>query len=160
MSVRSVLIVVVLLLLVVFAAINWSAFNTPSRLSLIVTDIEAPLGLIMLFVTALLSLLFLVFIVYLQTSVLLDTRRNARELQSHRELADRAEASRFTELHAYLEVELNALRLATQASNDSVVTRVELAERTLRDELEQSANTLAAYIGELEDRLEHGRPVA
>lgn len=160
MSLRSILIVVVLLLLVLFAAVNWSAFNTPTRLSLVVTDIEAPLGLVMLFVTALLSVLFLVYIVYLQTSVLLDSRRNARELQTQRDLADRAEASRFSELRAYLERELDVLRMAAQASSESVIDRVALAERTLRDELEQSANTLSAYIGELEERLDHPRPQA
>ncbi|HZP89253.1 MAG TPA: LapA family protein [Burkholderiales bacterium] len=157
MSLRSILIVVVLVLLVAFAAVNWTAFNTPMHLSLLVATIEAPLGLIMLFVTALLALLFLFYIVYLQTSVLLDARRNAKELQSQRELADRAEASRFTDLRNYLEQELNALRVANQATGDAIAARVELAERTLRDELEQTANSLSAYIGELEDRLEHGQ---
>lgn len=158
MSLRSVLIALVLLFLVVFAAINWTAFNTPTQLSLLVTEIHAPLGLIMLLITGVLAVLFLVFIVYMQTSVLIDARRNAKEMQAQRELADRAEASRFTELRAYLEKELEAQRVAGRSSADAVLSRVELAERTLRDELEQNTNSLSAYIGELEDRLEHARP--
>lgn len=158
MSLRSILILLVLLFLVVFAGVNWTAFNTPTQLSLLVTEIHAPLGLIMLFITAVLAVLFLVFIVYLQTSVLIDARRNAKEIQSQRELADRAEASRFTELRAYIEKEVEAMRVAHRAASDAVVSRVELAERTLRDELEQNANSLSAYIGELEDRLEKIRP--
>lgn len=158
MSLRSILILVVLLFLVVFAAVNWTAFNTPTQLSLLVTEVHAPLGLIMLLITAVLAVLFLVYIVYLQTSVLIDARRNAKEIQSQRELADRAEASRFTELRAYIEKEVEAMRVAHRAASDAVVSRVELAERTLRDELEQNANSLSAYIGELEDRLEKTRP--
>lgn len=157
MSLRSILIFLVLLFLVVFASANWTAFNTPTQLSLLVTEIHAPLGLIMLFITAVLAVLFLVFIVYLQTSVLIDARRNAKEIQSQRELADRAEASRFTELRAYIEKEMDAMRMANRAASDAVVSRVELTERTLRDELEQNANSLSAYIGELEDRLEKNR---
>lgn len=158
MSLRSVLILLVLAFLVVFAGVNWTAFNTPTQLSLLVTEIHAPLGLIMLFITAVLAVLFLAFIVYLQTSVLIDARRNAKEIHSQRELADRAEASRFTELRAYIEKEVEAIRVAHRAASDAVVSRVELAERTLRDELEQNANSLSAYIGELEDRLERSRP--
>jgi len=154
MNLRSLAIVVVLALLAIFAALNWSAFTTPMELTLLFTTVQAPLGLIMLAATALLTLLFMLFVVTMQTSLLLESRRNARELQAQRELADRAEASRFTELHTYLEKELAALRVATEAKAEDVAARVALSERTLRDELEQSTNSLSAYFGELEERLE------
>jgi uncharacterized integral membrane protein len=154
MTLRSFVIAAVLLLLALFAALNWTAFTAPTRLSLLVSDVEAPLGLIMLSVTALLAVLFLVFIVAMQTSVLREARRNARELQAQRELADRAEASRFTELREFLEKELAAMHLAVQTTGETVSGRVDLAERSLRDELEQATNTLSAYIGEVEDRME------
>lgn len=154
MSVRSLLIVAVLILIGLFAALNWSAFTAPTRLSLIFGSVEAPLGLLMLFVIALLTVLFLVFIVYLQTSVLLESRRYAKELQAQRELADRAEASRFTELRQFVETELAALRVAHQSSIESVSSRIDLAERALRDEVEQAANSLSAYIGEVDDKLD------
>ena len=160
MNLRSLSIVVVLALLIAFAAINWSAFTTPMQLSLLFGTVQAPLGVIMLTVTALLTLLFLLFVVTMQASIMLESRRNARELQAQRELADRAEASRFTDLRTYLEKELAGLRVAMEASATDVGARIALAERTLRDEVEQSANSLSAYIGELEDRLEQGRTAA
>lgn len=156
MNLRSLAIVVVLALLAVFAALNWSAITAPMQLSLLFATVQAPLGLIMLGFTALLGMLFLVFAVTMQTSLLLDSRRHARELQNQRELADRAEASRFTDLRTYLEKELAALRLVVEAQSGDVGARVALAERTLRDEIEQSANSLSAYIGELEERLQGG----
>jgi len=161
MSVRSLLIVGVLILIGLLAALNWSAFTAPTSLWLIVGTVEAPLGLLMLLVIALLTVLFLVFIVYLQASVLLESRRYAKELQAQRELADRAEASRFTELRQFLETELAALRATHQSSVQSVSARIDLAERTLRDDMEQAANSLSAHVGEVEDKLDRalgGRP--
>lgn len=157
MSLRSLSIVVVLVLLAAFAALNWTTFTTPTELSLLFGSVYAPLGVVLLGFIAALCVLFLLFIVYLQTSVLLESRRHAREMQSQRELADHAEASRFTDLRAYLEKELTALRVAMEAGAEQIGARVALAERTLRDEVEQSANGLAAHIGEIEERFEQGR---
>ena len=96
MQIRTLLMLVVLGAIVLFAALNWSSFMAPTTMSLGFAAVQAPLGLILLGLMALLTALFLVFVVYLQTSVLLETRRHARELQTQRELADQAEASRFT----------------------------------------------------------------
>ena len=140
---------------VLFAAVNWTAFTAPTTLSLVFRTIEAPLGLIMLGLTALIVVLFLIFVVYLQTSVLLETRRHAKALEAERQLADQAEASRFTELRAFLEKEVARLAAEIASARTGLTARVEQAEGELRTAIEQSANTLAAYIGEVEDRLEH-----
>jgi len=136
MKAPTLLLLLVLAAVVLFAAVNWHAIVTPTTVSLLVTDIQAPLGLLLLGITVIITALFLIFVAYLQTTVLLDARRHSRELQTQRELADSAEASRFTELRAHLDTEL-------RKSSDEV-----------RAAIEQSGNTLAAYIGELEDRLE------
>jgi hypothetical protein len=143
MQLRTLLLVLALALTAAFAAVNWSAFTAATALSLGFTTVEAPLGLIMLALTALIAVLFLVFIVYLQTGVLLEARRHARELEAQRQLADQAEASRFTELRAFLEKEI--ARLAAE---------IDSARADLRTAIEQSDNSLAAQLGELEDRLE------
>ena len=156
MQVRTVLLLVVLITIALFAAINWSAFITPVSLSLVVTTIQAPLGLIMLGLMALLTVLFLMFVVYLQTTVLLQARRHARALEAQRELADQAEASRFTELRGFIETELTKVGAQSAASQASVLARLNQVEQDLRVVIEQGGNTLAAYIGELEDRLEQG----
>ena len=109
MQLRTLLLVLALALTATFATVNWSAFVAPTTLSLVFTTIEAPLGLIMLAITAVIAVLFLAFIVYLQTSVLLEARRHAKALETQRQLADQAEASRFTELRAFLERELALL---------------------------------------------------
>ncbi|MEA2660075.1 MAG: hypothetical protein QOF64_2798, partial [Candidatus Binatota bacterium] len=106
MYLRTLLIVIVLGVIAVFAYLNWHVVVLPASLSLGFATVEAPLGLILLAVTAALTLLFLIYLVYLQSAALIESRRHARELQSQREIADNAEASRLKELRSFLEVEL------------------------------------------------------
>jgi uncharacterized integral membrane protein len=98
MRLRSLFLLLILALVTAFTALNWSVFMADTPLSLGVTTLHAPLGLIMLGLLVFVVAYGLVYVLYLQTNVLMDTRRNAKELQTHRELADKAEASRFTEL--------------------------------------------------------------
>jgi uncharacterized integral membrane protein len=139
-----------------FAAVNWNSFMAPTTLSLLFATIQAPLGLIMLGFTALLTAVFLLFIAYLQASLLVDTRRHTRELQAQRTLADQAEASRIAELCSYLEAGLPKLEKEIVESRVAVETHLDRLDRDLRSVVEEAGNTLAAYIGELEDRLERG----
>lgn len=147
MSVRSLLVVIVLGLLAIFTIVNWGTFITPTHLSLVVTSVEAPLGLVMLGFTAVLAAVLLAYALKVQINALSDTRRQSEELRRQRELADQAEASRFTELQQFLEQELASVK---QAQQDS--------EQRFRDELATSTNTLAACIGEVDERLERQSP--
>lgn len=154
MRVRTLILVMLLAALVLFAAINWQAFVAPTPLSLLVAHVQAPLGVIMLGFTAAIAVAFLIFIVYMQTGVVLELRRQARALEAQRELADRAEASRFTELREYLSKELNELRTPVSPNNEKLRLQLDQVQRELREEIHTAGNTLAAYIGELEERLE------
>ncbi|MEO8159626.1 MAG: LapA family protein [Betaproteobacteria bacterium] len=156
MRLPSLLLLVALILVLTFAVANWSVIIAPTSVSLLVADVQAPLGLIMLGIILAVTALFLAFAVYLQTRTLLDSRRHSREMHEQRELADKAESSRFTELRGFLEVELSKLREQVAESRTSVIGRVEQAEKGLHTTIEQSGNSLSAYIGELEDRLQSG----
>lgn len=138
----------------IFAALNWTIISQPTLLSLGVATVEAPLGLIMLGMVVALAAVFLVYVLYMQTSLLVESRRQARELQANRELADKAEASRFTELRAYIEAELNTMNMRAAEREDAVLARIEQLEQAMRTSVEETGNTLAAYIGEVENRLE------
>ena len=136
---RAIAFTLVLALVGLFALVNWGAFTALTPLSLGVTTVQAPLGLIMLGLVALLCVLFTVWVIALQASALLDARRQTRELQTQRDLADKAEASRFTELRTELMVRLDRLQAESRLA------------------IEQGANSVSAHIGELEDRLEQAR---
>ncbi len=154
MNLRSLLIVAVLALLATFALLNWAAFTALTTVSLVFTSVQAPLGLIMLIITGFLIGLFLVYIVFQQAGVILETRRYAKELKNHRELADNAEASRFTEMRGFLETELRRLEAQRAAETRELGARIETAERQLRELLGESTRTLSAYVGEVEDKLD------
>lgn len=158
MKLHSLLLLLVLMVIALFAALNWGVFLSPTELSLGYTTVHLPLGLVMLGLLVFVTMLFLAFVVYLQGSVLLEARRHSRELQANRELADQAEASRFTELRTFLETELTKQSAHSGDSNTAILTRIDRLENDFRSFMEQSGNTLAAYIGELEDRLEKIAP--
>ncbi|MFD3004240.1 DNA cytosine methyltransferase [Thermus tengchongensis] len=146
MSARTLFVLLFLLLLVLFSWLNWGEITKPTSLSLGLTRIEAPLGLVLVVALGIVSLLYLIFTIGLETAALLEVRRYARELLHYKKLAEEAEESRYTELRRYLEEELRRL---------SEVEREEIRalEARLAETLEKHGNTLAAYIGELEDQL-------
>ena len=139
---RAIVFLLVLVFVALFALINWTVFSALTPLSLGFTTVQAPLGLIMLGLIAFLCVLFTVWVISLQANSLMDARRQTKELQAQRDLADKAEASRFTELRSELVARLDRLQ------RESALT------------LEQSGNSVAAHIGQLEDRLERARLLA
>lgn len=156
MKFRTFALLLVLVVIAAFTLLNWSVILAPTTLSLGVSQVQAPLGLIMLGMIALLTLLFLVYVLYLQTTVLMDGRTHAKELQANRKLADEAEASRFTELRAFLDAEFNRINEADVTGKSVSAERIDELERELRMRIEQSSNSLAAMLAELDDRLRSG----
>lgn len=156
MKARTLLLLLLLGAITAFTALNWNTFLAPTTLSLGFDTIQAPFGLIMLAVLILFTTLFLVYVVYLQTSVLLETRSHAKELKTNRELADQAEASRFTELRSFMEQGLKQQATLNTESRAMLMGRVDQLDADLRLAVEQSANSISAYIGQLEDRLDKG----
>jgi hypothetical protein len=77
-------------------------------------------------------------------------------LQANRELADKAEVSRFTELRGFMDEEVKRQATLGTQSRETILARLEQLDIDLRTAIEQSGNTLSAYIGEMEDRLENG----
>lgn len=157
MYLRTLLILLALGALALFTAVNWSAFTTPTTLSVIFASVEAPLGLVLLGVVVLLAALFLIYVVYLQSSVLFETRRHARELHSQRELAENAEISRIQDLRSFLETQLKTYGQQTERSSAEMSAKLDRLESELRQSIEQCQNSLAASIAEMDDRLQpHG----
>ena len=164
MSLRSLLLLLVGIAILVFTGANWSVMMEPTRLSLIVTEVDAPLGLIMLGLLAGVSCIFVLMIAYIQGTVLVETRRHARELAAQRDLADKAEASRFTDLRAHLDQEMSRLNETLEKVSQETISRVDRAEMGLREhssqpQLDKLAQTVEEFNRELHmriDRLEMG----
>jgi hypothetical protein len=155
MNLRTIIFLLSLLVVCIFAALNWNAIIAPTSVSILVTRVEAPLGLILLSMMILLAVVALGFALHIKTMMLVESRHHARTTQELRKLADQAEASRLTELQRFLETELRRQMNQTDEVRTDVLNRLDLVERNVKASVEQGGNILAAYIGELEDRLEH-----
>jgi|SRR5271168_203045 len=143
MRTRSLLVVLVLLLIVAFLAINWSVFAAPANVSFVFTRIDVPIGLVMLAILTLIALTFGIYSAVSWSAMLLEFRRQAKELTAQRTLAEQAEASRYTELRAVMHDELERL-----------AERMAKLHDTSRAEIRDNTNSLAATIGELDDRIQ------
>jgi uncharacterized integral membrane protein len=141
MRVRSIALIVAGLLAALFIVIYWSVFAQPASFYFVVGTISVPIGVVMLGLIALVTLGYAIFLGIWQGRVLMDYRRQSKELQTQRSLADDAEASRFTALSALLRAEM--------AKQDA---RLEAAFTTLRNELKDTEHSIAATLGEMDDR--------
>lgn len=122
---RTLVVLAVLVLTGLFALLNWTQFTTPTSLNFGFFEVSAPLGMIMLGLVALLAIVFVVWALSMQATLIVESRRQAKELQAQRELADRAEASRFTELRDYVGQEL-------ARTHDATMTRIGVLEAEQR----------------------------
>ena len=131
MRVRSMLVLVAAGLAALFVVLNWRVFAGPAKLNLLLTSAEVPVGAVMLLLLALTLLVLWIVVGSWQGTLIMEFRRQAKELQAQRLLAESAEASRFTELGALI--------------------REEIAK--LRTELQETEHSIAATLGEMDDRL-------
>jgi hypothetical protein len=154
MYLRTLLIAVAVGVIAIFALLNWNAFVSPTTLSAGFITFEAPLGLILLGLMAALTLLFLIYMVTWQASALIESRRYSRDLQAQREISDNAEASRLNQLQSFLEKELRQLGSGNLETKNALLSKLDELAQDLRSKIERSENSLAACIGEFEDRFE------
>ena len=157
---RTILLLIIALVIAGLAALNWGVLSAPSEVNLGLTTIQAPLGILMLALTVLLCVLFIAYVLSLQGSVMLEARRHNKEMTAQRELADKAEVSRFTELRVFLEAQQQQELAAQKESAAALSARLDQLEKALEARAEQSDNGIAAQIGELEDRLERRQLLA
>ena len=154
MKFRTLVLIIFILLVASFVALNLDAILTPTTLNFAFTEIQAPLGLVLLGMLALVLIVFLLALVYYQTLHLMEVRRITREVAEQRELADKAEASRFTELRQFLQTELQATATREQALSEKMHQKIDHLQTAMTQVIEQTGNGLGASIGEMEDRLE------
>lgn len=159
MRTKTLLLIVIIVLIATFAVLNVDEFTRVGTLNFGFTTMQLPLGLVMLMLIAALLLIFLVTTLYMHSMNLMETRKYAKELTVQRELADKAEVSRFTELRRYLE---SQAVLAMNQGSDTIAAfdrRMLQTENLLLQRLQQSDNTNAAYWGQQDDATARNRPL-
>lgn len=158
MRARMLLLTLAILVVAGFAAQNWSQITQPTQLTFGVVQATAPLGLILLTLLGLTLLVFLASAASMRTRSLVESRQHAKQLQAQRDLADKAEASRFTDLRGVLDSHLRETRQREQTANAELEKSLSQHHRELRNQLEQMYHLLTSRMGELERRLDSRGP--
>ena len=157
MRTKILLLIIGIVLIAAFGVLNVDEFTRTSTLNFGFTTMQLPLGLVMTILVIAILLIFLLTTLYMHSTNLIETRKYAKELTIQRELADKAEASRFTDLRRYMETQA---ALATNQSSDTIAAidrRIVQTEKLLLQRLEQTDNTNAAYWGQHDDALMRNR---
>ena len=146
----------------VFVLANWNALTTPATLSFVAFSFDAPLGLLFLGIILVFAAFFVAYVLILRTTMLMDAHRYARELKAQQQLAEKAEASRLSELRKQLDHEFAQLRESADQSRVSFSAQTEGVEEALRNLIEETSRSQLAYIGEIEDKLDRSlaRPMS
>jgi uncharacterized integral membrane protein len=134
MRARTILLILAILAVAGFAMLNWAEFVRPVPLSFGAFITDAPLGLVMLGLLVFFLLAFVLMSAFMRTQSLVETHHHHKALDQQRELADKAEASRFTELRQHIDVRLREIenRLDLHLRN---LPRGEVLREPVRDPL-------------------------
>lgn len=150
MKSRIALLVLIIVALGVLAFFNFPYLAQNVPMSLGFTTVQAPLGLILMALTALMAVVFVAYVIAMQGAWLLEARAHSKEMTAQRELADKAEASRFTELRI-------AIENLHKEEERRLMDRMDNLESHLHARAQESDNSTAAYVGQLEQQL-RGQP--
>lgn len=118
-----------------FGVVNWQVLMASTNINLLFAQVTAPLGFIMFGALVTLGLLFLIFLVWLETKVLVDLGRTNRPASSP------SSGAPIADLRADLERQLSALRAETTDSMRNVMGRFEHVERVIRDEVGRASHS-------------------
>ena len=149
MKSRIALLALIIVLIGVLGFFNFTYLAQTVPTSLGFATVEAPLGLILLALTALMAVVFIAYVIAMQGAWLLEARAHAKEMAVQRELADKAEASRFTELRI-------AIEALHKEEERRLMDRMDVLESHLHARAQESDNSTAAYVGQLEQQLRTG----
>ena len=137
-----------------FAALNWAEFMRPIPLNFLLIEAVAPLGLVLLVMLGITLLTALISSATHRTQNLLDARGHSKALQVQRDLAEKAEASRFTDLRQHLDAQLRENRQHEALAEAEFVKAVTQSHHELQVQMNEMNRTLISRLGDIEYRLD------
>jgi DNA anti-recombination protein RmuC len=156
---RIAFIVLAMIVTAAVAALNWPEITRSQEMNFGLFTTTAPLGLTLLVLLALVLGVFLVSSAIQESRYLMEHRRHTRALQAQRELAEKAEASRFTDLRQNLDSHLRETRQRESMMATEFEKRLMQSHNELRAQLERMHQMIAAKFDALDGRTNAVRDV-
>jgi len=153
MHLRTVFLLLLFVLCSVFLVVNWEGVMANVNVNLLYTEIQAPLGLILLLGPGLVILICLVYGFVQQAALSMELRRVNKQLQQARDLAQKAEQSRFVELKNEMQKQILELQNQSASRRSSLMAAVNGLQSAVDESAQETVNSLSASVGEVEDRL-------
>lgn len=155
MRAQTVIVFLSLVLLAGLAALNLDELMRPTGLNLgWQTLAEASLAAVLVGVAVSALLLTLLAGAVDQRKLEDALKLSQEDLAAQRALADKAEGSRLLEVQRHLDLQAQASEHREREMLANLNERLDQVQRALQQQMDQVGNSLAAYIGEVEDRLE------
>ena len=142
MHLRTVFLLLLFVLCSVFLVVNWEGVMANVNVNLLYTEIQAPLGLILLLGPGLVILICLVYGFVQQAALSMELRRVNKQLQQARDLAQKAEQKQILELQNQ-----------SASRHSSLMAAVNGLQSAVDESAQETVNSLSASVGEVEDRL-------
>ncbi len=146
---RTVVLIVVLVVLALFALLNTNSLMFPHTISLgFVTYRNLPMGLILLILGTLLTLVFYFWAGISGLRAQADSARLLRDMEQLRVSLDSKEGSRFAQLQTHIDERLNALPAASATGDlGAVNARIDALQRDVNLQLAQLDDYLKRKLG-------------
>lgn len=135
-KIRSIALFLVLVVMAVFLVINWAQISAVTTVNLVYTEVQAPLGIIIVCGFAVVIFLMLIYTVWQAASVTMELRTAHKETRNARALADDAEKSRFAESNKLFTERFDKLETMLVARQDELAQEL----RRLTEQLDTKVN--------------------
>jgi hypothetical protein len=136
-----------------FAIANWSLLTASASLNFLIFHVEGPLGLILFVALLGFAALFAIYALSLRAGTLLETRRQLKELEAQRQIADSAEASRLAALTEQVRREFESVRAELAQTRADAKLRTDESEQRIIRHVDDVSNAIFANIGQLDDKV-------
>ena len=153
MHLRSVFLLLIFVLCSVFLVVNWEGVMADVSVNLLYTQIQAPLGLILLLGPGLLILVCLIWGFIQQAMLSMELRKVHKQLSQAQDLAQKAELSRYMELKSEMQKQILDLQNQSASRHSSLMAAVNGLQSAIDESAQETVNSLSASVGEVEDRL-------
>ena len=159
MTLRSVVLAILSLLALIFLILNWQGITASVPVNLIVEEIQAPLGLILLVILGGLWLFGIAWALMQQASTLVEIRKAYKEANANKSLADHAEQSRLEQTKESLRQEMvknrEELLAGIKAAVEVPTTSAVNAQKRL-EAVEKALEKLSLQIEQIADKAQIG----